>query len=118
MNRIERIAEKVAATRLAAIHTYKVGDIFYSMWGYDQTNVDWYQVTAVGEKSVKIREIQGKRVGGSIGSDSMMPVPNAWTGQEMVKIVNPRGRLKITSFSSASLWDGNPKEQTAAGYGH
>ena len=120
MNRIERIAEKVATTKLAVIHTYNIGDIFYSSWGYDQTNVDWFQVTAVSAKAVKIRQIQGKRVGGTTGTDSVVPVPNAWypTSVEMAKIVNPRGSLKIDSYAYAYPWDGKPKEQTAAGYGH
>jgi len=29
-------------------HTLKEGDILYSSWGYDQTNIDFYQVVAVG----------------------------------------------------------------------
>lgn len=33
----------------------KVGDVFYMNWGYEQTNVDFYQVTElIGEQSVRI----------------------------------------------------------------
>ena len=36
----------------------KVGDIFSASWGYEQTNNDFFQVIAlVGEKSVKVREV-------------------------------------------------------------
>lgn len=36
----------------------KVGDIFHSSWGYDQTNNDFFQVIAlVGESSVRVREV-------------------------------------------------------------
>lgn len=36
----------------------KVGDIFVSSWGYEQTNVDFYQVIAlVGKHSVRVREV-------------------------------------------------------------
>ena len=36
----------------------KVGDLFYSSWGYEQTNVDFFQVVAlVGESSVRVREV-------------------------------------------------------------
>lgn len=36
----------------------KVGDIFSASWGYDQTNVDFFQVVAlVGETSVRVREV-------------------------------------------------------------
>lgn len=36
----------------------KVGDLFRASWGYDQTNVDFFQVIAlVGETSVRVREV-------------------------------------------------------------
>lgn len=36
----------------------KVGDIFSASWGYGQTNNDFFQVVAlVGEKSVRVREV-------------------------------------------------------------
>lgn len=36
----------------------KVGDLFTASWGYDQTNVDFFQVIAlVGESSVRVREV-------------------------------------------------------------
>lgn len=36
----------------------KVGDIFSASWGYEQTNVDFFQVIAlVGESSVRVREV-------------------------------------------------------------
>jgi hypothetical protein len=36
----------------------KVGDLFYASWGYEQTNVDFFQVIElVGESSVRVREV-------------------------------------------------------------
>lgn len=36
----------------------KVGDLFHSSWGYDQTNNDYFQVVAlVGKSSVRVREV-------------------------------------------------------------
>jgi hypothetical protein len=36
----------------------KVGDLFYSSWGYDQTNIDFFQVVAlVGSASVRVRQV-------------------------------------------------------------
>ena len=41
----------------------KVGDLFYCSWGYEQTNVDFFQVISlVGESSVRIREVAPKRI--------------------------------------------------------
>jgi len=99
-------------------HTLKVGDILYSSWGYDQTNIDFLQVTEIGEKSVKIRPIEQKVVGGSTGSDNVVAVPNKFTGPDQVKIVQPGNVIRMTSYASAYPWDGKPKHQTADGWGH
>jgi hypothetical protein len=42
-------------------HGAKVGDILVSLWGYDQTNVDFYEVTAVTRSTVVIRRIAAER---------------------------------------------------------
>lgn len=36
----------------------KVGDLFYSSWGYDQTNIDFFQVIKLcGDSSVRVRQV-------------------------------------------------------------
>ena len=41
----------------------KVGDFFSATWGYEQTNVDFFQVIAlVGESSVRVREVWPEHV--------------------------------------------------------
>ena len=36
----------------------KVGDLFYASWGYEQTNVNFFQIVAlVGKNSVRVREV-------------------------------------------------------------
>lgn len=41
----------------------KVGDIFSTSWGYEQTNNDFFQVIAlVGESSVRVREVNLPRI--------------------------------------------------------
>ncbi|EPB7308246.1 hypothetical protein C3H43_08540 [Campylobacter jejuni] len=37
---------------------YKVGDILYSNWGYEQTNVEFYQVVATTEKTIYLADIK------------------------------------------------------------
>lgn len=34
----------------ANIDGYKVGDIFYTSWGYEQTNIEFYQVVKATPK--------------------------------------------------------------------
>lgn len=43
-----------------ALNAYgvKVGDLFYADWGYDQTNINFFQVVALlGSQSVRVREV-------------------------------------------------------------
>lgn len=107
------------AMKKAFINPLKVGDILYTSWGYDQTNIDFYQVTElVGKKSVKIRELCTKDVGNEQGhsmSASKVAIKDAFweRGEEMTKRVQSyydgRPSITISSFETATLWDGTPK---------
>lgn len=45
------------------LHGVKVGDLFSSSWGWEQTNVDFFQVVAlVGARSVRVREVHPQMV--------------------------------------------------------
>lgn len=51
-----RAERKAAAAE--AMKLVKVGDVFSMSWGYDQTNVDFFQVIAkVGKNSVRVRQV-------------------------------------------------------------
>lgn len=53
-----RKEEPKKETKKENIYGVKVGDIFCASWGYEQTNNDFFQVIAlVGEKSVRVREV-------------------------------------------------------------
>ena len=50
----------VKAVKAEKVNKYgvKVGDVFTASWGYEQTNVDWFQVVElVGESSVRVVEV-------------------------------------------------------------
>lgn len=36
------------------IDGYKVGDIFYTSWGYEQTNIEFYQVIKATAKTLRL----------------------------------------------------------------
>ena len=93
-------------------HGLSVGDILYSSWGYDQTNIDFYQVTGVNGKQVKIREIAGSTEETGFMSGDSVAVPDSFCGKEMVKIPQPSGKdcyIKVSSCAHAWPWDGTPK---------
>lgn len=52
-------APRAAKEEKANRYGVKVGDVFEATWGYEQTNVDFFQVVAlVGEASVRVREVR------------------------------------------------------------
>lgn len=96
-------------------HDLQVGDILYSSWGYDQTNIDYYQVVGTGNRSVKIRKIDSK----SVDDSHVMPMPNKFIGPVMTKMVLPRNNIKINSFAYAHKWTTGQKNYvTPAWMGH
>jgi len=99
-------------------HDYQVGDILYASWGYDQTNIDFYEVVGTTEKSVVIREVASKIVKSKPPQDYVVPVPGKFTGSKMTKRVGPSGYVKVDSVARASRWDGRPMYQTSSGWGH
>ena len=99
-------------------HSLKKGDILSSSWGYDQTNIDFYEVVDVLAKSVVVRKIGEKVVKSSPGSDYVVPAPGKFIGPAMRKRATKDNYVRIDSVSSASPWNGKPLYQTAIGWGH
>ena len=60
-SRYKRILEDKAKTELVKKNT-KVGDIFYSEWGNEQTNVSFYQVIAIKGATYTLRELKKERI--------------------------------------------------------
>lgn len=83
---------KRALERKAAVENVAVGDMFVASWGWEQTNVDAYQVVAKKGASVVLREIALESIEGSEGfmSDRVRPVKNAFIGGEFTKRVTGR----------------------------
>ena len=53
----ERAKKKELNAGLRAKDFFAVGDIVVNSWGWEQTNVDFYQVTEVLNKKIRVREI-------------------------------------------------------------
>ena len=113
-------------------HTIKPGDVFVESWGYDQTNIDCYVVTRTTPASVYLQQCGAEVVTGRV-----RPVPARRTPFPVVYAHNRLGKvnqygeilkrvtrgwkgdpyLKMTSYSGASLWDGQESyyDTSAAG---
>jgi hypothetical protein len=91
----------------------EVGMILASTWGYDQTNVDFYEVTKVTAKTVTLRPIKSRRVEDeAYMTYSAEPIAGAYCGEEfrrkMADWSPDRVAVSIDSCANAYQWNGRP----------
>jgi hypothetical protein len=102
-----------AQERKNETHGFVKGSILYASWGYEQTNIDWYEVIAVvSDKTVVIQKIAASVVSDGDMTGKSMPAPGHFIGEPMRKRATRNG-VSLTSFSSASAWDGKPKRYSS-----
>ena len=96
----------------------EVGGIYNTSWGYDQTNVDFYQVVGRTAKTVQYIGL-GKTVHGTdCAAADKVVADTTIKGKEVhTAKINGNG-WRIGTFRFARPWDGQPQYQTAYGYGH
>ena len=100
-------------------NTLVVGDILYNSWGWEQTNIDFYQVVESKGQTVKLREIAGDITDGTGNSmagyttaikDSFCETRNEH--YEVVDYIVKRvyyGNQITMKHGYCGLWDGTPK---------
>lgn len=101
--KVERKAARASVTN----ESIKIGTIFHSAWGYDQTNNDFYEVVGkIGRASVVLRELAQEHCGpdGPM-SCYVKPVPGSYTGEPFVKRLGSDNSIKMESYAWASIWD-------------
>jgi hypothetical protein len=75
-----------------------VGDILRASWGYEQTNIDFYQVTAlIGSSMVEMRPIAAESEETGFMSGQCVPVPDKFTG-EATRHKASEGTVKMASY--------------------
>lgn len=103
MDDAERKA-KYKAQRQAP-HDVKVGDIFRSSWGYEQTNIDYYQVTRlVGSRSIEVRAIAADSIDTHYMQGDCVPMRDAFIGEPMTKRISMAGgepAFAVASYANA-----------------
>ena len=122
-NSVAENQERKAARRKvkAQPHSVKVGDMFHTSWGYEQTQVEFYQVVElVGKATVVIRQLIGFVEDGSEcksgSADRLYAKKDVFVKNETIrKRVNMGGgspSLKICSVVTAWAWDGKSKHHS------
>jgi hypothetical protein len=94
-------------------HNIKPGDIFYNSWGYEQTNIDFYQVVKTTAKTITIQKIKGTSndYNAHQMSGSKIAVKDAFCGDELIRktpyLFNGHWCISF-EFGAGSQWDGTP----------
>lgn len=95
-------------------HGITAGDIFYTSWGYEQTNTEFYQVTRASEASVWLREIARDKTTTGFMCGEVLPRPGEFVGEEFRrKIIKGRQNgshvVNINSVAMGWQWNSEPK---------
>lgn len=110
---VARFAEKTRRQqeRKEYAHNLTVGSIIVNSWGYEQTNIDFYEVVKVpSSKSVVLRPIGSNLVedGAQGMSGRVTPRPGKFTSEKTyTKRVSP-GNFINFDCGSGSEWTGRP----------
>jgi len=120
--------------RKAFVHTVQVGDIYSTCWGYDQTNVEFFEIVEVRGKYAILREIASASEDNGKGSERCVPQSGAFLSPRYegddrglpIRRLIQEGRIKIDDVRTANKWGqrvagvlvGNSMHRTAAGWGH
>ncbi len=105
---------KETAAKRAQPHKLEVGHILVASWGYDQTNVDWFEVVKiVGRFMVEVRPI------GAVIDDTAplagrcYPRAGEFKGPATRHRVSWGDNVRINESVHAHLWDGRPRHWSA-----
>ncbi len=97
----EKLAEMVARVQ--------VGTILYTSWGYDQTNVEFFEVVArKGKRTAVLREIAADQEQTGFMSGKVTPRPGGYIGDPIERRIGPYG-LRIDDVRSAWVHEGGAK---------
>lgn len=97
-------------------NTVQIGSVFVHSWGYEQTNVDFYEVVAMTGKTVTIREISQNRKETGFLCGTCTPDKGNYTGEPMQKRLNLKysePSIKISSYGWCPLYKGGDQYWSA-----
>jgi hypothetical protein len=117
-----RAKSRAEAKASRKAHTLTVGSVLVASWGYEQTNVDAYEVTKVSGSMVTVCKIHTRTVSSSTGINRVAPAPGSFVdgAAPMRRRVRSGGdSVRINDSASAYQWDGESSFcATAHGWGH
>lgn len=122
------------AERKAFAHSCQVGDIYRTNWGYDQTNVEFFEVVEIRGKYAVLREIASASSDDGHGSEQCVAqsgeyLKPRYEGDDRglpIRRLIQEGHIKIDDVRYAWPWGkrvagvvvGETCHRTASGWGH
>lgn len=105
-----------ASSKSMYVEGVEVGQVFVASWGYEQTNIDFYQVVGVTAKSIKLRPIAKDKKYDSdftVGGYAT-PIKDQFTGEVFTRRYNSAYQtVKVSDCSYAGIWGGRPESFTS-----
>jgi len=112
---VRKADRKTAQIAAAKAGNVEVGTYFYTSWGYDQTNIDWYRVEQlIGQTMALVVKVAA--MDASNGNEVSMTgksVPSDQPCGQPFKVRLNGDGFKVNGRYYANLWDGKPKNWTA-----
>lgn len=125
-----RVVGMTDTATLATVNIFgvKVGDIFHTSWGYDQTNCDYFEVVRVTRCGAELRPVRSTVTESVRGGEYHMPARGEFRDWSVLFGAG-RGDRKLCKVKSgyrgspmvvlcrdhaADLWDGRPKFDSGA----
>jgi hypothetical protein len=86
----------------------ETGDIYVCTWGYNMTNVDFYQVVRCTGRSVYLQKLETEKIPNGFLTGHMTPIRDRFVSDEFRKVLGEDRSIRLKSYAKASLWDGKP----------
>ena len=114
----ERAERAAARKQLNATAAPTLGMIFCHSWGYEQTNIDYYEVVAVSGRSVTLRELQQNRRHTGQMEGTCTPLRGQYRNskeiKKLVQVSRNDGDLYVSmEYGWCEQWDGKPDNWTS-----
>ncbi len=97
----------------------EVGTILVTLWGYEQTNREFYQVVRKTATTATVREIEDMIIYNERRmSGEKMPIPDKFKGPEIRRKIKNYGNgehIAIKDTILAHLWNGKPAHYSTYG---
>ncbi len=113
-----------ASIKSMCVEGVVIGEVFVASWGYEQTNIDFYQIVGVTAKNVKLRPIEQHKEWKKTDSGAedrtaggyATPIKDNFTGDAFSRRYdNEYKSVKIGDRNYARLWDGKAERFTCYG---